>query len=140
RPHLPPCAGSLSVDRRKPIGHAAARVLQGAAIGPSSRRPFANRSAGPSTTAIAFSSEVEPVRVKKTRQNKESRSPFRFNRNGKGSSQATRLSRWLFKNLLGCLSWIKPAAPTWNHDEPRRTAPDPVPGGTPAGGAPRRAD
>jgi len=36
-------------------------------------------------TAKAFSSEVEPVRVKKTRQNKESRAPFRFNRNGKGS-------------------------------------------------------
>ena len=28
---------------------------------------------------------MEPVRVKKTRQNKESRAPFRFNRNGKGS-------------------------------------------------------
>src|SRR5207249_6839113 len=31
--------------------------------------------------------EVAPVRVKKTRQNKESRAPFRFNRNGKGSSR-----------------------------------------------------
>src|SRR5260221_13217220 len=35
----------------------------------------------------AFSSEVAPVRVKKTRPNKESRAPFRFNRNGKGSSR-----------------------------------------------------
>jgi hypothetical protein len=35
--------------------------------------------------AIVFSREVEPVRVKKTRQNKESRAPFRFNRNEKGS-------------------------------------------------------
>src|SRR5215212_613573 len=58
----------------------------------------------------AFSSEVDPVRVKKTRQNKESRAPFRCNRNGKGSSQVHRLSRWAFKNLLGWLSWIKPAA------------------------------
>ncbi len=33
----------------------------------------------------AFSSEVDPVRVKKTRQNRESRAPFRFNRNEKGS-------------------------------------------------------
>src|SRR5438445_12238397 len=32
-----------------------------------------------------------------------------------------------------------PAALTWNPNEPRRTAPDRVPGGTPAGGAPRRA-
>ena len=35
--------------------------------------------------ARAFSSEVDPVRVKKTRQNKESRAPFRFNRNGTSS-------------------------------------------------------
>jgi len=33
---------------------------------------------------------VDPVRVKKTRQNKESRAPFRFNRNGKGSSHVLR--------------------------------------------------
>ena len=33
---------------------------------------------------VAFSSEVVPVRVKKTRQ-KKSRAPFRFHRNGKGS-------------------------------------------------------
>src|SRR5947199_4310030 len=33
-----------------------------------------------------------------------------------------------------------PAALTWNPNEPRRTAPDRVPGGTPAGGAPRRAN
>jgi hypothetical protein len=33
--------------------------------------------------ARAFSSEVDPVRVKKTRQNKESRAPFRFYRNEK---------------------------------------------------------
>src|ERR1700731_582412 len=32
----------------------------------------------------AFSSEVDPVRVKKTRQNNEFRDPFRFYRNGKG--------------------------------------------------------
>jgi len=38
----------------------------------------------------AFSSEVDPVRVKKTRQNKESRALFRFNRNGKGSSLVLR--------------------------------------------------
>ena len=38
----------------------------------------------------AFSSEVDPVRVKKTRQNKESGAPFRFNRNGKGSSLVLR--------------------------------------------------
>src|SRR4051812_7873851 len=37
----------------------------------------------------AFSSEVDPVRVKKTRQNKEPRAPFRFNRNGNGSSIVT---------------------------------------------------
>ena len=51
-------------------------------------RLFAPSDRAPSTRdgAIAFSSEVEPVRVKKTRQNKESRAPFRFNRNGKGSS------------------------------------------------------
>ena len=34
----------------------------------------------------AFSSEVDPVRFKKTRQNKESGAPFRFNRNGSSSS------------------------------------------------------
>src|SRR5437763_14156317 len=33
-----------------------------------------------------------------------------------------------------------PAALTWNPNEPRRTAPDRVPGGTPAGGAPCRAN
>ena len=38
----------------------------------------------------AFSSEVDQVRVKKTRQNKESRAPFRFNRNEKGSSLVLR--------------------------------------------------
>jgi hypothetical protein len=47
------------------------------------------RAVGESLRAIAFSSEVEPVRVKKTRQNKESKAPFRFNRNGKGSSVDT---------------------------------------------------
>ena len=38
----------------------------------------------------AFSSEVDPVGVKKTRQNKESGASFRFNRNGKGSSLVLR--------------------------------------------------
>jgi DUF1365 family protein len=40
---------------------------------------------------IAFSSEVDPVRAQKTRQNKESRAPFRCNRNGKGSSLRLRI-------------------------------------------------
>ena len=72
-------------------------------------------------TAVIMGTDVDqppakyPVRVKKTRQNKESRAPFRSNRNGKGSSQDNWLSRRLFKNLLGWLSWIKPAALTWNH-------------------------
>ena len=33
-----------------------------------------------------FPAKWMPVRVKKTRQNKEIEPPFRFNRNGKGSS------------------------------------------------------
>jgi hypothetical protein len=36
----------------------------------------------------AFSSEVDPVRVKKTRQNDESGVPFRFYRNGKSSGRS----------------------------------------------------
>jgi len=35
-----------------------------------------------------FPAKWIPVRVKKTRQNKEIEPPFRFNRNGKGSSPA----------------------------------------------------
>jgi hypothetical protein len=35
-----------------------------------------------------FPAKWMPVRVKKTRQNKEIEPPFRFNRNGKGSSAA----------------------------------------------------
>ena len=39
--------------------------------------------------------------------------------------KADRLSRWAFKNLLGWLSWgSSRLLLTWNHDEPRRTAPD----------------
>jgi hypothetical protein len=38
------------------------------------------------TTLERFPAKWIPVRVKKTRQNKEIEPPFRFNRNGKGSS------------------------------------------------------
>jgi hypothetical protein len=37
-----------------------------------------------------FPAKWIPVRVKKTRQNKDARAPFGFNRNGKGSRQADR--------------------------------------------------
>jgi hypothetical protein len=37
-----------------------------------------------------FPAKWMPVRVKKTRQNKEIEPPFRFNRNGKGSSAKMR--------------------------------------------------
>jgi hypothetical protein len=46
----------------------------------------------------AFSSEVGPVRVKKTRRNRELEPPFRFNRNGNGSRQQAR-QEWIASSL-----------------------------------------
>src|SRR5882724_4069789 len=42
-----------------------------------------------------------PVRVKKTRQNKELEPPFRFNRNGKGSSEAKSTDRLICERFRG---------------------------------------
>ena len=49
--------------------------------------------------ARAFSSEVDPVRVKKTRQNKESRAPFRFNRNGKALGDTLEIGNMALKRM-----------------------------------------
>jgi hypothetical protein len=44
-----------------------------------------------------------PVRVEKTRQNKELESPFRFNRNGKGSSDQLLILRSSFGGAASTL-------------------------------------
>ena len=63
----------------------------------------------------AFSSEVVPVRVKKTRQNKESRAPFRFNRNGKGSCRPG-VAVAVLSALLAAL--LVPGSPAWSQAAP----------------------
>src|SRR6202044_3828318 len=49
--------------------------------------------------------------VKKTRQNKEIEPPFRFNRNGKGSSRHKNRKRWLVGLSKAGLRWYIPLAP-----------------------------
>jgi hypothetical protein len=64
-----------------------------------------------------FPAKWMPVRVKKTRQNKEIEPPFRFNRNGKGSRvTASRRSRmeWV---LFVSLQWVVFGSPTAPHSE-----------------------
>ena len=51
--------------------------------------PCSTTKTGAAAIRTRFPEKWGPVRVKKTRQNKEIEPPFRFNRNGKGSGQVT---------------------------------------------------
>src|ERR1700730_14058929 len=57
------------------------------------RKHGANRADLKAARQSVFNAKWVPVRVKKTRQNKEIEPPFRFNRNGKGSGSVCRRNR-----------------------------------------------
>src|SRR3954447_19817475 len=75
------------------------------------------KSESPSPAAsIAFSGEVDTVRVQKTRQNKESSAPLRSNRNGKSSSDPKSTIRRLTTQLARALARIEELQASANTD------------------------
>jgi hypothetical protein len=77
-------------------------------------------SAGSSSQTRAFSSEVEPGSRQENASNQESRAPFRFDRNGNGSSASLDSPEITMKGLaaIGAAIFIAMAGALWFMTKP----------------------